>query len=320
MALDQRRLPDDRHRLDHVRIERALREKIDLAELGRFRLEHVDEGRADDLALLLRIDDARQPVEKQRRRIDEDQRQLAAARSACGSAPPRSRRSTPLSTKMHVSLSPIGAVKDERGHRRIDAAAERADDAPAADLRADFRRRLFDKRRHRPVAGAAAHPIGEVAQDLETAFGVRHLGMKQEGEQPPLRVRHRGNRRIGARRDHGEPCRRRGHEIAVAGPDADLRRDTGKHRPRVRQAFAGCKRTRPAADGDGCGNCHRGMPELALRRGRDASAERMRHQLHPVTDAEHGTAHLEQRGVASGGTCVGHAFRPPGQDDAGWLA
>ena len=44
MALDHRRLADDRDRFDHVRIERALREEVDLPELRRLRLEHVDEG------------------------------------------------------------------------------------------------------------------------------------------------------------------------------------------------------------------------------------------------------------------------------------
>ena len=55
VALDHRRLADDRNRLDDVGIERALRQEINLPELGRFLLEHVDERRADDLPLLLRI-------------------------------------------------------------------------------------------------------------------------------------------------------------------------------------------------------------------------------------------------------------------------
>ena len=45
VALDHRRRPDDRHALDHVRIERALREKVEPSELVRAPLEHVDERR-----------------------------------------------------------------------------------------------------------------------------------------------------------------------------------------------------------------------------------------------------------------------------------
>ena len=69
MALDERRLAHDRHRLDDVRIERALRQKIDLPELRGLLFEHVDERRADDLALLLGIDDAGEALEKQLGRV-----------------------------------------------------------------------------------------------------------------------------------------------------------------------------------------------------------------------------------------------------------
>ena len=181
------------------------------------------------LRFCLGIDDARQPIQKERRGVDEDERQLQPLVTRADLR----RFVQAQDAVVHEDAGQLvadRAVNDERGHRRIDAAAERADHAPVADLRADSGGRLFDKRRHRPVAGAAADAVREVAQDLETAFGVRHLGMKQEGEQPPLRVGHRGNRGIGARRDDREPCRRRGDEIAVAGPDADLRRDTGKQR------------------------------------------------------------------------------------------
>ena len=55
VALDEGRLSDDRHRFDDVRIERSLREKVHRAELRRFLLEYVDEGRPDDFALRFRI-------------------------------------------------------------------------------------------------------------------------------------------------------------------------------------------------------------------------------------------------------------------------
>src|SRR5207253_185924 len=77
MAFDhRRRLADDRHRLDHVGIQSPLREIIHATELLRLGLEHVDERLSDDLPLALRIDDAREPVEKQLRRVHEDDRQL----------------------------------------------------------------------------------------------------------------------------------------------------------------------------------------------------------------------------------------------------
>ena len=49
-----RRAAGERDALDHVGIERALREKLRAADLLRLRVEHVDEQTADGLALLLR--------------------------------------------------------------------------------------------------------------------------------------------------------------------------------------------------------------------------------------------------------------------------
>ena len=43
-------------------------------------------------------------------------------------------RSRPLSTKMQVSRSPIGAVDERRGDGGVDAAGEGADHAAVADL------------------------------------------------------------------------------------------------------------------------------------------------------------------------------------------
>ena len=62
----------DRHRraagegdaLDHVGVERALREEIRAADLFRFRIEHVDEQAADGLALHFGIADAGELAEE----------------------------------------------------------------------------------------------------------------------------------------------------------------------------------------------------------------------------------------------------------------
>ena len=75
VALDHVGRTDDRHALDDVRVQGALREEIKRAECLRFALEHVDERRADRLALGFRIGDAREALEEERRRVDEDERQ-----------------------------------------------------------------------------------------------------------------------------------------------------------------------------------------------------------------------------------------------------
>ena len=149
-------------------------------------------------------------------------------------------------------------VHEHRRDRRIDAAAQAADDAPVADLLADARHRLLDERRHRPVAAAAAFAEGEVAQDLEAALGVRHLGMEQQRVQPALDALHRRNRRVRAGGDDVKPGRR-GHEVAVAGPDAHLVGQS-REQPRFVRASPSRGRTRDAA------------PAARARRARASSA------------------------------------------------
>ena len=52
--------------------------KSNVPSVGGFRLEDIDERRADDLALLFRISHARETIEEQSRRVGKDQRQLQA--------------------------------------------------------------------------------------------------------------------------------------------------------------------------------------------------------------------------------------------------
>ncbi len=197
---------------------------------------------------------------------------------------------------MHVSFVADRAVNDERRHRRVDAAAQRADDMSVAHLGADPGRRLLHERCHRPVAGAAADAVREVPQNLEAMVGVDDFRMKQERVETTIRVRHRRNRRVGARRDDRKAGRRRGDEVAVAGPDANLTRHVRKQRYCL-------------------GQLHRGVAKLALRRRGHLAAEGMRHQLHPVADAQHRRPDVEDRGIAFRRAGIRHALRPARQDD-----
>jgi hypothetical protein len=61
VRLDDVRRPDHRDAFDDVGIQRPLAEKIERADVFRLVLEHVDERRADDLALPFRIHHAGQP-------------------------------------------------------------------------------------------------------------------------------------------------------------------------------------------------------------------------------------------------------------------
>ena len=315
VALDHRRLPDDGNRFDDVRIQRALSQEIDLAELCRLRLEHVDERRTDDLPLLLRIGYPGEPFEKELRGVSEHQRQLqplVAFANLRGLVEPQHA----VVDENTRQLIADRAMKDQGGDSGIDAAAERAHDTAASDLRADPRRRLLDERRHRPVAGAAADPVGEVPQNLEAAFRVNDFRVKQNRVQQPRRIRHRGHRRVRARRHHLEPVGGRRDEIAVTRPHPDFVRDIDEQRggiARLRAAGAtagNAPRCDVAASVRSGRHLHDRVAVLAMRRRIDAAAEVLRHQLHAVADPEDRTADVVHAGIAFGRAELGHALWP----------
>src|SRR6185437_15586636 len=71
MRLDRDRWSaGERHALDHVGIQRALRQKLCTADLLRLGLKHVDEQTADGLALDLGVGDAGQLTQKLLRGIN----------------------------------------------------------------------------------------------------------------------------------------------------------------------------------------------------------------------------------------------------------
>ena len=104
--------------------------------------------------------------------------------------------------------------------------------------------------------------------------------MKQQRVELMLWRSHGRYRRVRARCGHGESWWRRRDEIAVARPDAQLVR----HR---------LKKRRFLLDVNGC------QAELAMRRRCNLAAEQVRHQLHPVADAQHRHAGLEHRAIAA---------------------
>ena len=121
------------------------------------------------------IGDAGQPIEKQRRRVDEHERQLQPLEALGGSARPR--RAAARRCRRRCRSADRRSARWMRSAATVESTPPLSAQTtrPSPDLRADPRRRLLDERRHRPVAGAAADAVGEVAQDLEAVLGVRDL-------------------------------------------------------------------------------------------------------------------------------------------------
>ena len=185
--------------LDHVGIERALRQELGAADLLRLVLEHVDEHAADDLALGLRVGDAGE-------RAEEALARRRRARAGCCSW---SRNSV---TTCSASPSAQQAVVDEDAGELV---ADRLVDQHRGD--APNRRRPRGRRspgplptcarisaiassrkaRHRPVAGAAGDAAHEVARAAAApSRRVHHLGVELHGVEAARLVGDGGERRV----------------------------------------------------------------------------------------------------------------------------
>ena len=187
--------------LDDVRVERALGQEVDPAELGGLLLEDPDELVADDLALLLRVLDAGQPGQEALARVDHDQ--LHAEVALEGDA---EQLRLLLAHQPVVDVDagqPIAdrAMDERRRHRRIHAAGQGADDQPVradragmgVDPLADVRDGRVDEVAGGPGGRDPGDIDDEVAQDVLAARGVDDLRVELDPVQV-ARARRPGRR------------------------------------------------------------------------------------------------------------------------------
>ena len=170
------------------------------------------------------------------------------------------------------------AVHEQRRHRGVHAAGQAADHAAVPHLLADPANLFLDDRRRRPRLLAAAHLRQEARQDLLAVGRVHDLGVELDPvdrrASAILDGRHRRAARGGQRR---EARRRLVDGVAVGHPARLLARHPLSSTPGV-----GHVQVRAAE-----------LPHLGLL---DAPAERVHQQLHPVADADHRDAELQQAG------------------------
>ena len=73
-------------------------------------------------------------------------------------------------------------MKQRRGHRRINSAAQSENYLLIPNLRANRLHRLVDVIVHRPVLATATNVVDEISQDLLAMRRVRHFRMKLQRE------------------------------------------------------------------------------------------------------------------------------------------
>ena len=275
-------------------------------ELAGGRLEDPDELPADDLALLLRVGDAR------------------PARRGTGRPrrPPCSRM--PVARDV-VLLDLLGLARPQQPVVDEDA-GELVADRPVHQRRGDRRVDPAGQRRRSP---ARRRPVARIAATCSSMM----LAEVQVGSMPAMSCRNRSSIRCpcgvcatsGWNCTPGPPVRRRPR---TRPPGARALRavtvkPVGRHASRSRRgssrrsARAGSPpSSTPPSPVDG----QRGAAELALAGVRHLAAQRLRHRLEAVADAEHRHAGVEQRRVDLGRPRLVHAGRPAGQHDRGRVA
>ena len=222
-------------RLDHVGIQGALGQEIDLPELRGLLLEDPDELVADDPPLLLGILDARQAREEPIPSVDHHQ---PHAEIALERDPQELRLALAHQPVVDVDAGQLVAdrsMHERRGDRAVDAARERTDDMTVADALADLGDRRLDEVRRRPRLAQPGDADDEVAQDLATNGRVDHLGVELDAVEVAARIGQAGvGGRIGLRR-RPEAFGRADDLVAVAHPHRLLAVDPDEQPVRIGQ-------------------------------------------------------------------------------------
>ena len=264
-------------RLDHVRVERALHEVPRVPELLRLLLEHADELLADDLALPLRARSTpASRLEEALLGVDRDQRHLEVVAE-------RGHHLVALvlahQAVVHEHARELVAhrpVHEQRGDRRVDPAGQPADHLAVAHLLADARDLLLDHRGGAPRHVAAADVAQEASRGSCVPYGVCTTSGWNWMPYSPRSVSS-----IAATGDSVEDA----SAAKPGGASKTVSRWLIQH-----DCSSGMSAQQPPVRGHGQVRA----PELAHLGALDAPAELEHHRLHPVTDAEHRDAELEQ--------------------------
>ncbi|CAM2159526.1 Cytosine deaminase [Paraburkholderia tropica] len=292
-------------RLDHIRIDRALREPLRVGQLARFRLEHFHEFGADDLALRFRIGHARQLRHERLARIDVNHLHAEVVREHRHDLFGFVQAQQAVIDEHAGQLVADRTMQQRRRHRRIHAARQTENDVFLADLLADRFDGFVDVVTHFPVGLRVTDAQHEAFEHRAALHRMRDFRVPLQAVEVTRLVGHRRDRARFRRRHQLEARRHFDDLVAVAHPHLE-------HAVAFRRAevFDAVQEARVIA------RAHFGIAEFAQVAAVDLAAELLGHRLHAVADAEHGHAQLEHglRGTRRVG--FGDRIRTARKDDA----
>jgi hypothetical protein len=171
--------------LDHVRVNRPLRQPLYVPKLCRLLVENLDEHSSDDLAFRFRIRLPGKRFEKTPLRIDANHAHTHVLRESGHHLIGLAEAQQPMIDEHTGELGADGAMQERRQHRGIDSSGEPQQHPVGTHLPANTRHAVLDDVARRPGGRAAGDLPHEPPQDFAALQGMRHLGMKLQGVQAP---------------------------------------------------------------------------------------------------------------------------------------
>ena len=290
---------------DDVGVQGALGEELHVVSgvldgLG-FLVENIDEGVADDLALLFRVVHAGKQIEEEVGGLNVFEVQVEMFAQVTHHLFALVLPENAVVHENAVKLMADGLVQQHGHHGGIHAAGKGADDMAFAHGFPHFSDHAFHKGAHGPVGSDVRHLEEEVVDHQGAFLGVMHFGVELQSVDAALFAAHGGHVQRGGAAGDDESGRRRLHLVAVGHPHAG--------------AFAPGKAGHAVPQG-AVGNFFQvGRAVFPGFRLGEFSAEFMGEKLHTVADAEHGHAEFENASVEAGGVFFPHAGRTAGKTD-----
>ena len=289
-------------RLDHIRVDGALRQEVHSADLLGLLLKDADELLADDLALALGLGDPGQLGQKARLGVHPDKVNIPLGEGGLYLV------ALVLAHKAVVHEHAGELVPHRLGQQGgrnggVHAAGQGQQHLAVPHLLPDGLDGALLVVPHRPVARGAADLIEEVANHVDAVLGVVDLGVVLHAVEAPLLV---GDGHVGAGvgvGGEGEALGHLGHVVSVAHPGDAL----------LRQALE------QLATGVVVGLGLAVLPGGVLLGLGDLSAQGVGHELAAVADAQHRHPHLKDGRVGLGGARLIDGVGAAGENEADGL-
>ncbi|RMO84521.1 Cytosine deaminase [Pseudomonas syringae pv. maculicola] len=294
-------------RLDHVRVDGALRQVLDVVQLAGFGIEHVDEGAADDLALFLWIALAFQVVQElffgvgtndfDAHVLGEHGHHLLAFVQA----------QQAVVDEYTGQLIADGFVQQRRDYGGVNAAGQAQQHAISTHLSANLSDSVFSNLRRGPQCFAAADIEDEARQDATALLGVGHFRVELHAVVTASVVSHTGNRAARGTGQNVEVFRQFGDLVTVTHPYVEAKQAVG-----VDMVFDTIEQT-AFAD-----YVNASVAELAQLGTRNLAAQLLGHGLHAVADTENRHTEVKYRLRAARAVGFVHGLGAAGEDHAFW--